>query len=174
MKKLSWDEYFGLIAIVVSLRSGDAETAIGAVIVDDKNRIISTGYNGSPIGTSLPNTRPQKYPYMVHAETNAILFSHRALDNCKLYVTSMLPCDACARNICQVGINEVIIVNQIYISEEKHNKWGFPATLEMFEQCGIKQRSIKVSHIKLEEVDSSKCSCWRCLGLEKDPYEESN
>lgn len=142
--RLSWDEYFALVTKTVSLRSDDSETKIGAVIIDEENRIVSTGYNGTPKGTiGLPTTRNKnKYPFMVHAEENAILFSRRNLKNCKIYVLGMLPCDSCARSICQVGINEVIVVNPI--KRENGKDWNNDSVIKMFKQLNIKIREIIV------------------------------
>lgn len=49
MKRPSWDEYFMAIAHVVATRSNCSRRQVAAVIVKD-NRIISTGYNGTPRG----------------------------------------------------------------------------------------------------------------------------
>ena len=65
-----------------SMRSKDPSTQVGACIVDPRKRIVGIGYNGFPIGCSddlLPWARTAaaeldtKYPYVVHAEVNAIL-----------------------------------------------------------------------------------------------------
>lgn len=47
---INWDEYFMGIAVLSSKRSKDPKTKVGACIVDDKNRIVSVGYNGMPNG----------------------------------------------------------------------------------------------------------------------------
>jgi len=146
MNRLSWDEYFGLMVQVVSLRSGDAETKVGAIIVDEKNRIVATGYNGTPYKTNLPNTRPEKYPYMVHAEENAILHAQRDLTNCKIYVLGLTPCNVCARMMIQRGIIEVIVVNPIS-SEGKD--WNFEHTFKMFEQVDMGFRQVEVPNLDL-------------------------
>lgn len=110
IKRPAWDEYFMLIAQTVSLRSHDAETQVGAVIVDENHRILSTGYNGFPPGCdddALPNLRPAKYPYMVHAEMNAIASSRQDLRNSTLYTTHS-PCNECAKAIITAGIKRVV------------------------------------------------------------------
>jgi dCMP deaminase len=147
MKRLSWDEYFGLLVQVIALRSDDEETKVGSVIVDKRNRVISTGYNGTPMGTSLPKTRPDKYPVMSHSEENSILFSKCDLTNCKIYILGMLPCSTCARMIIQSGINEVIIVNEK--ERVKGNDWNFDITKTMFTQVSITIRCISVPLINI-------------------------
>jgi len=108
-----WDEYFLKIAFDVRERSKDAQTKCGAVIVSPHNEIMATGYNGHIRDIRddiLPNLRPDKYPFIVHAEHNAILSCARrgmATLNCKMYVTGH-PCDMCLQYIWQAGIKEVI------------------------------------------------------------------
>ena len=78
---ITWDEYFMGVAILAAERSKDPNTQVGACIVDGENRILSTGYNGFPSGCSddeFPWEREggfseTKYPFVVHAELNAIL-----------------------------------------------------------------------------------------------------
>lgn len=143
--RLSWDEYFGLMVQIIALRSDDIDTKIGSVIVDKNNRVISTGYNGTPRGTDLPKTRPEKYPYMIHSEQNSILFAKCDLTNCKIYVLGMSPCDTCAKMIVQSGINEVIIVNPI--KRDGGANWNFEATYKMFQQVNMGFREITVPKI---------------------------
>ena len=67
------------IAMLAAKRSKDPNTQVGACIVSPDNIIISTGYNGMPKGCSddeYPWDREgsaTKYPYVVHAELNAVL-----------------------------------------------------------------------------------------------------
>ena len=146
----SWDEYFGLLVQVIAMRSDDAETKVGAIVVDHKNRIVATGYNGTPRGTDLPKTRPEKYPYMVHAEENALLFAPEDLFNCRIYILGMTPCNVCARMIIQKGITEVIVVNPI---ERKGGaNWNFESTFEMFSQVKMGFREIKVPIISIDKI----------------------
>ena len=77
---LTWDEYFMGIAYLSSLRSKDPSTQVGACIVSEDNRILSIGYNGAPNGFEdkfFPWDRQgdflnTKYPFVCHAELNAI------------------------------------------------------------------------------------------------------
>lgn len=105
-----WEDYFIGLATLASKRSHDAQTQHGCVIADSKNRIIGIGYNGFPRGMSdatLPNKRPDKYDWMIHAEVNAV-------NNCLLkpegaiaYVTGE-PCNGCLMHMWQNGITKVI------------------------------------------------------------------
>ena len=112
-KVLTWDEYFMALAHLAAQRSKDPSTQVGACIVNEKNRIVGIGYNGMPSGCSdeeFPweregETNQTKYPYVVHAELNAILNSIQNLANCRIYV-SLFPCNECAKAIIQCGIKE--------------------------------------------------------------------
>ncbi|MFI3324563.1 MAG: dCMP deaminase family protein [Clostridia bacterium] len=117
---LSWDEYFMGVAMLAAGRSKDPSTQVGACIVDQRNVIISTGYNGFPMGCSddeFPWDREgedTKYPFVVHAELNAILNAHgKTLENAKIYV-ALFPCNECAKAIIQSGIKEVVYVSDKY------------------------------------------------------------
>ncbi len=104
------DTYFMMIAEVVSLRSHDEETQIGCVIVSPDGRILSTGYNGFPPGfpdEDLPATRPEKYPYMVHAEINAIASAGRNLRGSTMYCT-LTPCKDCVKAVITAGIKRLV------------------------------------------------------------------
>ena len=111
---MQWHDYFMGMARAVALKSKDEQTKVGAVIVDKFNRIISTGYNGPPRlmdDSQIEFVRPMKYPFMIHAELNAILLAHCDLSFCRLYVTGF-PCEHCLLVIQQTGIVEVVYGNQ--------------------------------------------------------------
>lgn len=125
MGYISWDEYFMGIAFLSGKRSKDPVTQVGACIVRDK-KIIGIGYNGFPKGSSddelswgktsedILNT---KYPYVVHAELNAILNSILQLSGSTIYVTHY-PCNECAKAIVQSGISKVIYFSDKHMHHE--------------------------------------------------------
>lgn len=121
---ISWDEYFMGVALLSAERSKDPSTQVGACIVSEDNKILSTGYNGMPIGCpddEMPwereaeNENDTKYPYVCHAELNAILNSTNILSgkNARMYV-ALFPCNECAKAIIQVGIKEIIYADDKY------------------------------------------------------------
>lgn len=122
---LSWDEYFMGLAHLSAMRSKDPSTQVGAVIVNDDHRVISIGYNGFPFGCNddeFPWEREaayldSKYPYVVHAELNAILNSHQSLKGCTLYV-SLFPCNECAKAIIQSGIKKIVYESDKYADSD--------------------------------------------------------
>lgn len=123
---LSWDEYFMGIALLSAQRSKDNNTQVGACIVNDENRIVSVGYNGMPRGCNdddMPWEREgefinTKYPFVCHAELNAILNANAGnLKGCRLYVT-LFPCNECAKAIIQSGIREIIYYDNKYADSD--------------------------------------------------------
>ena len=117
---ITWDEYFMGIAMLAAKRSKDPNTQVGACIVSPDNIIISTGYNGMPTGCSddvFPWAREgeeTKYPYVVHAELNAILNANgRDLRGSRLYV-ALFPCNECDKAIIQSGVKEVLYLSDKY------------------------------------------------------------
>ena len=139
---INWDEYFMGIAMLAARRSKDPNTQVGACIVSDDNIIISTGYNGMPKGCSddeFPwdrkgeNEAATKYPYVVHAELNAILnASGRDLRGSRIYV-ALFPCNECAKAIIQCGIKEVM-----YLSDKYHDTMMNLVSKRMLDAAGVK------------------------------------
>ena len=124
---LSWDEYFMGIAFLSALRSKDPSTQVGACIVDEDKKIIGIGYNGFPMGSSDDDLSwdktgeylDTKYPYVVHAELNAILNSTKSLKNCTIYV-ALFPCHECSKAIIQSGIRELVYLSDKYDGTESN------------------------------------------------------
>lgn len=112
---ITWDEYFMGVAKLSSKRSKDPNTQVGACIVNDDKRIIGIGYNGFPYGISdddfpwgKDGARSEtKYPYVVHAEANALLNSTVSLKDSIIYVT-LFPCAECMKLIIQSRIKEIV------------------------------------------------------------------
>ncbi len=139
---ISWDEYFMGIALFSAQRSKDSNTQVGACIVSNENKILSVGYNGMPTGCNddeMPWERDgksaldTKYPFVCHAELNAILNSSTgSVKNSKIYVT-LFPCNECAKAIIQSGIKEVVYMEDKYADSEE-----VIASKRMFDMAGVK------------------------------------
>ena len=143
MDYISWDEYFMGVALLAAMRSKDPNTQVGACIVNQDKKIMSTGYNGMPTGISdddFPWDREgefleTKYPYVCHAELNAILNQPGiSLKGCSIYV-ALFPCNECCKAIIQSGIGEVV-----YLSDKYAHTDGTIASRRMFEAAGVKLR----------------------------------
>ena len=146
---LKWDEYFMAIVKLTAMRSKDPSTQVGACIVSNDNRILSIGYNGAPNGyddDKFPWDREgenlnTKYPYVCHAEMNAILNyrgSKKDFENAKLYV-GLFPCNECAKIIIQSGIKEIIYLSDKYADSENNI-----ASRRLFDECGVKYKKIEI------------------------------
>ena len=93
---------------------------VGALVVKDK-MIISDGYNGAPSGFDniCEDETNTTYPYVLHAEANAITKLARSSNNsdgATLYVTAS-PCIECAKLIIQAGIKRVIYGEEYRLSD---------------------------------------------------------
>lgn len=157
---ISWDDCFMGVALLAAKRSKDPNTQVGACIVNGNNRIMSVGYNGFPSGCEddeYPWERQgerydTKYPYVCHAELNAILNARGAnLENCRIYV-ALFPCNECAKAIIQSGISEVV-----YLSDKYENDEMTKASKRMFNSAGVKLRKLEPQRssitISFEEKD---------------------
>lgn len=127
-KNLSWNEYFMGIAVFTSFRSKDPNSKVGSVIVNKDNHILGTGYNGFVAGVDESAFSWQregdflqtKYPFVVHAEVNAIINTTAAnLQECSMY-TTLYPCNECAKLIAQKGIMRVYYLLDKYPDTEQH------------------------------------------------------
>ncbi|MCQ2471587.1 MAG: dCMP deaminase family protein [Clostridia bacterium] len=150
---ISWDEYFMGTALLAAKRSKDPNTQVGACIVNDKKRIMSIGYNGFPMGCDdddFPweregeNSFDTKYPYVCHAELNAILNNRGAnLEGCTIYV-GLFPCCECAKAIIQSGIKKVI-----YLSDKYKESDSTRASKRMLTAAGVELQQIEIKHSQI-------------------------
>ncbi|KAK6924660.1 Cytidine and deoxycytidylate deaminase domain [Dillenia turbinata] len=129
-------------------RSKDPNRQVGACLVSQKDIILGIGYNGFPRGCSddkLPWAKKSqngdpldtKYPYVCHAEVNAILnTNHASAAGQRLYVT-MFPCNECAKIIIQSGVSEVIN----FVEKRLNNSdTAYAASHKLLSMAGIKVR----------------------------------
>jgi dCMP deaminase len=132
----NWDHRFLVLAKLIGSWSKDPSTQVGAVIVDENNRIVSVGYNGFPQNIKDDDRlydRETKYKIVVHGEINAILFANRSITGCTLYTFPFEPCPRCAGLIIQSGIKRVVsLVNNIDRWEE-----DFKVTRQLFKEANI-------------------------------------
>ena len=155
---LSRDQYFMGMAHLSAKRSKDPNTRVGACIVNPQKRVVGLGYNGFPYGCEddeFPWERDgefldTKYPYVVHAELNAILNSIQDLHGCTLYV-SLFPCNECAKSIIQSGIKEVI-----YLSDKYHDTDSCIASRRLFDECGVTYRQLVLDNNKKIVIELNK------------------
>eukprot|EP01012_Entosiphon_sulcatum_P011836 TRINITY_DN1732_c0_g1_i1.p1 TRINITY_DN1732_c0_g1~~TRINITY_DN1732_c0_g1_i1.p1 ORF type:complete len:217 (-),score=21.51 TRINITY_DN1732_c0_g1_i1:47-697(-) len=169
---LRWDEYFMGVAILSAQRSKDPNRQVGACVVNAENKIVGIGYNGFPIGCNddaLPwngkevlNGRKHdasailetKYPYVCHAELNAVLNCNSlSLKGCVMYVT-LFPCNECAKLLIQSGICKVV-----YLSDKNHDDPLWVASRRMLDLSGVRYVPFKSPLTSLQiEFASSKAT----------------
>jgi dCMP deaminase len=166
---MNWDQYFIKMAMLVSEKSKDPNTKVGAVIVGEDDVVLSLGYNGFPRGVAedygqyFYNSegkriegsskliehrweRPEKYFWVEHAERNAIYNAARhgiKLKGSKLFLNyKPVPCADCCRAIIQAGIVEVIGPNIEFpgIGAGKH--YSVSHTV-MFDEARVKMRTVE-------------------------------
>jgi dCMP deaminase len=150
---ISWDEYFMGVALLSGRRSKDPNTQVGACIVNTQNKIVGAGYNGLPIGCSdedfpwekqgdFLNT---KYPYVCHAELNAILNNiGMDLSGCRIY-SALFPCNECSKAIIQSGIKEII-----YLSDKYNGTEVSIASKRMLDTAGVLYRKVEIKRKNIE------------------------
>ena len=146
---ISWDQYFMGVAKLSALRSKDPSTQVGACIINTGKRIVGIGYNGLPQGCD-DQTFPwgndgdyldTKYPFVVHAEANAILNATNNLKGASIYVT-LFPCNECTKLIIQSGIQEIVYESNKYQNSKEHE-----AAIKMLKASGVKYRQIEVGEL---------------------------
>mgnify|MGYP001600457735 FL=1 len=139
---ISWDECFMRMAHVIAERSKDPSTQAGAVVVNQHNVVVGLGYNGFPRGIETDafsweregEFLDTKYPYVCHAEENAVYNANNTTQDCKIYCT-LFPCNECAKTMIQNGIKEVI-----YESDKYRDVNPFIASRRLFGAAGITYR----------------------------------
>ncbi|XP_052342654.1 deoxycytidylate deaminase-like isoform X3 [Oncorhynchus keta] len=158
---LEWPEYFMAVAFLSAQRSKDPSSQVGACIVNQENKIVGIGYNGMPNGCdddllpwscSADDRLDTKYPYVCHAELNAIMNKNSAdVKGCSMYV-ALFPCNECAKLIIQAGIKDVI-----YLSDKYHDIPEMTASRRLLNLAGIQYKRVTM------QSDGTRKSCQRNL-----------
>lgn len=131
----------------VAKLSKDPSTQVGAVIFDEKRRIVSCGFNGFARGVADTDERLSdrdvKYRLVLHAEKNAILFATGPTHGCTMVVTH--PCCAqCAALIIQAGVAHVMWPKPAAEFEERWRQ-DIVLTREQFTEAGVSIFEVDVS-----------------------------
>ena len=142
------------VAVLSAFRSKDPNRQVGACVVSPETlRIVGIGYNGFPWGCGdddLPwgkhaaSPLDTKYPFVCHAEMNAILNKNcESLQGCRMYVT-LFPCNECAKLIIQSGIREVV-----YMSDKCHAQPAFVASRRLLALARVACRRLAPKHQRI-------------------------
>ncbi len=154
--RLTWDEYFMKIAMLVAERSTCRRHHVGAVIVRNK-QILTTGYNGAPAGTEdclklgclrdeldIPSGTRHEVCRATHAEQNAIIQAgvHGVIIGKATVYCTHSPCILCAKMLINAGIIRLVTYSD------------YPDTsfLKLFEAAQIVFEKIQMPHEKIETL----------------------
>ena len=161
---LSNDEVCMLTALIWSSKSKDPSTQVGACIVGEDGRVLSIGYNGTPNtwnndefpwGNNVDEIGEEntKYPYVIHAEMNAIMNykgTLKDLKNSTIYVT-LFPCSNCAKLIAQSGIKKVV-----YLVDNRKNTIDNKCAKILLKSCNVELKSYDELNTKtISEINLS-------------------
>jgi dCMP deaminase len=144
-----WDTRWSKILAVVANWSEDTSSKYGAVIVDKRQCLVSTGFNGLPRGIKPDpayHARPDKYNYFIHAEVNAILNAHIPVVGCTMYLLKT-PCAPCAGAIINSGITGVKYLkhhSEKDLHGDLHGTWRM--SIEDA-QSMLSEASVKMIHV---------------------------
>ncbi|KAM7418700.1 hypothetical protein PAMA_016029 [Pampus argenteus] len=149
---LNCTDYYMGVAVLTSMRSQDPNTKVGACIVNQEEKIVSVGYNCMPNGSDgLPWERTNKdwlqnkYPYVCHAELNALMDKNSTdVKGCTIYVT-LFPCNECTKLIIQAGIKKVV-----YLSDKYSNTRETIASKKMLDLTKIPYEEFKSARTEIE------------------------
>lgn len=141
-----WDKRFLELAKHIALWSRDPSTQTGAVIIDQRRRVISVGFNGFPQGVEDKSedyeNREVKYSKIAHCEANAIVFARQDLEYCILYTYPFQSCSSCSKLVIQSGITRCVAPE---IPEHLRERWANDMNIakDMFEEAGIELKLYK-------------------------------
>lgn len=161
----TWDQYFMTMAYLVSMRSKDPSTRVGAVIVGHNNEVRSTGYNGLPVGvTDVAERYEDVYFKSIasnHAEENAILHCARIgvpTQNCTMY-TIWQPCAMCSKMIIQTGIKKVVFDKMFPGNDpslQENWKENMAISIDMLLEAGVEVMCVQQELVNIEGLYKSK------------------
>lgn len=143
---VSDDDYYMAMAMWASAKSRDPDSQVGAYIVSVTNKHTSPGWNDIPYqinDVEVNWSRPEKYPYIIHAEKNAIRFAdNKKIAGATIYVTSR-PCPGCMLEIVASGIIKVVYM------EPKFRNIDTGSTLYDEEAWNITKNIARCGHVSL-------------------------
>ena len=136
------NKFYKLALFQADLFSKDISKKVCALFIAPESlQILSSGYNGMPRGVNdtieTRWVRPEKYKYVVHAETNGIFNACRNGVSLKdsICIVTMFPCSNCAKALIQVGVKEIFTPSPDF----EHERWGedFKYSFEMLTETNI-------------------------------------
>lgn len=157
IKRISWEDYFLKIAMLVAERSTCRRHHVGAVIARDK-RLLTTGYNGAPANTKdclelgclrdelgIKSGTMHEVCRATHAEQNAIIQAGLhgiSIGNAAIYCTHS-PCILCAKMLVNAGIKRFVT----------YSDYPDKAAIRLFGEAGIEFLKVKKPSPEINSVD---------------------
>ncbi len=134
-------KYYKLAIHLAELFSKDPDKKVGCILLSDTFTILSTGINGFSRNINddikIRWERPLKYSYILHAEENAIANAARegVKINKSIAITTLFPCNNCAKLLIQSGIKKIISLKP----DLEHIRWGesFNKAMNLFNELKI-------------------------------------
>jgi deoxycytidylate deaminase len=138
--------HFMTIAHFLSQRTDDPKTGVGAVIVSSTTpmEILALGWNGFPLkaqygefaraSKSDESSDDKKYPYIIHAEQNALLMRNKKNIKDAIVFVTKPPCNECAPLIAMQGVKTVVVDDEVKRQgKPKRNELGYDIFSQMVE-----------------------------------------
>ena len=139
-----WADRFLRLAEEIASWSKDPKGGVGAVLVDERKRVIGLGFNGFPDriadDPALLNDQAAKLPRMIHAEVNAVLNATVSVRGASLF-TTLAPCAECAKLLIQAG---VVAVYRRPHPEHRHRRWAesFRTAEIILTEAGVETQTV--------------------------------
>lgn len=135
-------DYLLGLAKVASRLSHDTQTQHGCILANDQHQVLAMGCNGFPRGglndASLPSVRPDKYPWMIHSEQNALANAQGNVEGSTAYITGK-SCFSCMIHLWQNGVRKLIEADTF--GWQKDN-----------EEAPLRQKFLENYKIQIEQV----------------------
>lgn len=152
--RYNFDLYMLKLCENLALRSTCIRRQTGAIIVNSRNEIIGTGFNGAPRGIQhctketclrmhvAPGELPNDMCMAVHAELNALLqMTRRDFPPFTMY-TKCSPCFVCLKAAINAGITKIV-----YMDDYPHPQW--------FRELYSRLKGIKMIRLSSKGVDDA-------------------
>lgn len=152
---MNWDTLYAEMLGLLAAKSKDPDSQYACILVDEENRILSTGYNGIPRGMDYKDEytkRPDKYMYFIHAEANAVFNAAAigvALDGCTAHVIKP-PCVECLKTLYQSGIREIVFSVGHSIVGENVDPTDWRFTLATAKEMGSRMHDLSIRQANIQ------------------------
>jgi dCMP deaminase len=132
--RVSHDNYFLTIALAVARRSSCLSRQVGTVLVDNRNHILSTGYNGYASGTAncvdtgicaragAESGTKLNLCEAIHGEANSLLQAPNVYVIETAYVTTS-PCKECVKLLMNTSCKRIVFINPYPNHEVSQTLW---------------------------------------------------